>query len=391
MIAIVSAASGLILYHFFLHPLLLIILSSRSGRSAWSPDSEAEDFPTVSVLVPCCNEGGMIAEKADNLLNQDYPHDRMEIVFAGDGSQANLETILGPRCQQPNLRAISFTTPRGKIPVLNDAVQACHGKILVMTDVGAHFETGTVSALVDPFSDSTVGGVCGVHRVAQSNGKRDMGGAQALYWRLDGCVKKAESRLGSISSSDGPIYAIRRALYTPIPAAVTDDSFQAMAIVRQGWRFIYSPEAIARIQPRSKSFGHEIRRRRRVVVRSLRGLWLSRELMNLRRYGVYALSLLTQKVLRRCLPLLLILVLASTAILGINDGLWRMICLSQASLYGMGASLFLAPIPRRRGLRWAARLQTVCGYFLAGQIGTLLGGVDFLRGRRVERWTPAQR
>ena len=218
MMIIFIASSALIAYHFLLHPILLILLSAWIGRPAWHPASENASLPSVTVLVPCCNEGRTIAAKADNLLAQDYPAHRLEIVFAADGNRTDLRFWLGDRLRDPRIRAVTFPEPRGKIPVLNDAVGVCRNEILVMTDVGAQFSDGTLRALTEPFRDRTIGGVCGVHRVQCSTDADDMGNAQRIYWQIDGWVKKAESRLGSITSSDGPIYAIRRKLYSVIPS-----------------------------------------------------------------------------------------------------------------------------------------------------------------------------
>ena len=53
------------------------------------------------------------------------------------------------------------------------------------------------------------------------------------------------ARVGSVTSNDGKLFAIRRELYEPVPEGVTDDLFTAMSVVRQGKRFIYDGGARA--------------------------------------------------------------------------------------------------------------------------------------------------
>ena len=390
MIPVFFLSAGLILHHFLLFPALLLLLGRQARHDpVRQPQTDAE-LPTVSVMVTCCNEGELIRDKAVNLLAQDYPSEKRQIVFAVDGAEYDVPTMLKEYLSGTDFKVVAFPAQRGKIHVLNDAVSHCQGEILVLTDVGARFAPDTLRQLAEAFTDPQVGGVCGAHQVERTTtNDASMGGAQSVYWRFDRLIKRAESRLGSITASDGPIYAIRRTLYTPIPEAVSDDSFQAMAIVRQGWRFVFAPEAQAWIRPRSKSFGHEITRRRRVVVRSLHGLWLSRELLNARRYGIYSLSLLSGKILRRVLPLLLITLLVSSAFLAPRGLVWSMV-------FGAQALCYLLALSKPAGLRLESKLipkvssvQDMAGYFLAGQIGTLLGLLDFLRGKRVDRWKPA--
>jgi cellulose synthase/poly-beta-1,6-N-acetylglucosamine synthase-like glycosyltransferase len=391
MAAVFYISTALIAYHFVIHPALLLLLAGRRADRAPARADDDALLPSVSVLVPCCNEGPLIREKAENLLNQNYPAAKRSILFAADGPEHNVPATLADYGDTNGLQVVEFPESRGKIPVLNDAVAHCHGEILVLTDVSARFERDALRWLVAAFADPDVGGVCGALRVESTDSSAGLSDPQRLYWRLDDRVKRAESRLGSVTSGYGSIYAIRRGLFTQLPASVTDDSFQAMAIVRQGWRFVFEPRAQAWIKPRSKSFGHEISRRRRVVLRSLRGLWLSRELVNVHRHGVYAVSLLSQKVLRRILPVLLLAMLVSAAWLAPRGPVWFAVFASQAAFYLLALSRLAGlRLPSGGHARVAAKLQSLAAYFLAGQVGTFLGTLDFLRGRRVDRWAPAK-
>lgn len=391
MTVVLYSCIAVLMYHFVLYPFLLLLWSALSGRrpESASPLSDSE-LPTVTVLVTCYNEGQAIVDKLDNLQQQDYPSDKLKIVFAADGQESNASTILAGRSGE-RVRVIEYAQNRGKIFVLNDTVPECTGDIVVFTDVTARFETDAIRQLVRRLWQPGVGGVCGYHRVVKSRKQpAKLSGAQGVYWRLDGLLKKAEDRISSITSCYGSIYAVRRELVTPLPSSVTDDAFQAMGVVRQGWRFRFAPEARAYIEARAKSPAHEISRRRRVVVRSLRGLWLSRELFDLRQHGFYALSLFSHKVLRRFMPVLLLLILVASAVLAFDSAVGGMLLVLQLLLYGTAALSFTRWAPHVAAVLGFGKPFSMASYFSIGQLGTLLGLIDFLLGKRVDRWVPAK-
>lgn len=58
-------------------------------------------FPTISVVVPCLNEKGMIVEKYDDLVRCDYPREKVEIVFAdGEPHVTHLAKWIDAHCNR---------------------------------------------------------------------------------------------------------------------------------------------------------------------------------------------------------------------------------------------------------------------------------------------------
>jgi len=75
--------------------------SRRAGSSSPSlPPVEAErraggsELPTVSVLVAARNEAPVIGARIRNLLEQDYPAGRLEILVASDASDDGTDEIV---------------------------------------------------------------------------------------------------------------------------------------------------------------------------------------------------------------------------------------------------------------------------------------------------------
>ncbi len=388
MMVVVLSCVFVVLYHFALYPAALVLLGKVAGRRYSIGEVEEEELPSVTVLVPCYNEGEVVREKLCNLKAQEYPEHKLDIIVAADGPDGKIGEFIQDQLDE-RVRFIEYPENRGKAYVLNDTAPQCRGDIVVFTDATAHFEGDAIRQLAARFREPDVGGVCGYHQVAGRKSEQ-LSGPQGLYWRFDGLVKRAEDRLSSISSCYGSIYAIRRDLFTPVLPWVTDDAYQAMSVVRQGWRFAFVPEARAWIPPRAKSPAHEISRRRRVVARSLWGLWSLRELFNIRRFGLYSLTLFSHKVLRRFVPIVLLVLLVASFILAGESPVWMAIFWGQLLLYGTVFADTRGWLEFLKAFAPVRKVISVITYFVLGQVGTLLGVFDFLRGKKIDRWVPVQ-
>jgi cellulose synthase/poly-beta-1,6-N-acetylglucosamine synthase-like glycosyltransferase len=380
---------GLMALHLLIVPALTIAAGFFFKAGERRPETPSEEaLPRVTILVTCCNEGDLIRKKAKNLARLNYPADRLQIIFAADGPKDDPRMALGAFLSEERIRLIHFPENRGKIPVINDAASHCTGDILLFTDVDALLHPSSLKHLVQIFEDTQVGGGCGLHRLSTEgpDGLSEKSAGQRIYWSFDTLIKRAETRLGSISSCYGTIYAIRRSLFTRVPASVTDDAFQAMGTVRQGRRFIFVPEALAEIHPPSKSPEHELKRRRRIVLRSLRGLWLSRELLNPFRYGFYAFRLAAFKGLRRMNPLFMIGAFAGNWGLCPAHPVWIGLFLAQSGFYLTGLFGWAGRHTENRRSGPLKRISSVVLYYCVGNMGSLLGIVDFLKGKRMDRW-----
>ena len=193
-----------------------------------------------------------------------------------------------------------------------------------------------------------------------------------------------------MTSNDGKLYAVRRSLFRPIAPGATDDLYACLSIVEQGRHFVFEPRARAWIRTPSRNPAHELVRRRRIVARSLRGIFLKRALLNPLRHGSFALQLFVNKVCRRLLPLFLVLLFGTSLALTLLEphAAWALAALLlQLGFYALAlAHLVLA----RKRVPLIGALASVAYYFCVGNLGTLLGLADFLRGREAVKWDPVK-
>lgn len=345
-----------------LYPVFILALPRRNPPVT---PPEPENWPSVTMITAARNAAALLPSKLNNFRALDYPPDRLNLLIASDASTDATRKIIETGCDS-RIRLIEQTERRGKAAAMNLAVEQTNSELLLFSDADALLAPDAVRKLARCFSDSRIGGVCG-QRVAVRNGAglRD---AQQTYIHLDSALKRIESEHGRISSNDGKIHMIRRELFKPVPPDVTDDLYTALSVIAQGYRFVFEPEAVAEVKVPSRDALHEIQRRRRIVVRSLTGIFRMRSLLNPFRYGWFSAGLLINKVGRRLLPFFLLLLAA---------GLIRMLAAFPLVL----ALLIMLAI-------CGLLVSSLAQYMLAGFIGSGLGVVDFISGRRVSVWEP---
>lgn len=275
------------------------------------PVSKQFITPSVSIVIAARNEEANLPAKLENLRRIDYPQDRLQIVIASDGSTDRTAGILHDHV--PFVVPVILDQSSGKAGALNAAVRHATGEILIFLDARQYVEPNAVAELVSCFADSRVGAASGELLLETATGEPSPD-ALGIYWKIEKAVRKLESASGSVVGVTGAIYAIRRELYTEIPAGtLLDDVFIPMYVARQGKRVIFLPSAIARDRLFSEK-GKEFSRKVRTLTGNYQLLRLAPWLLSLRNPLLF--RFVSHKLLRLLVPLLLAIMFTSSALIG---------------------------------------------------------------------------
>ena len=122
-----------------------------------------EEHPFVSLVIPLRNEEAYIADCLRTLLAQDYPRERMEILFVDgcstDGTVAFLEDAAR---QTPQIRVLN--NPDRTVPyAMNIGIRASRGEFIVRLDAHAEYAADYVSKSIETLRAmpcDNAGGVC---------------------------------------------------------------------------------------------------------------------------------------------------------------------------------------------------------------------------------------
>jgi poly-beta-1,6-N-acetyl-D-glucosamine synthase len=199
-----------------------------------------------------------------------------------------------------------------------------------------------VSELVSCFADPDVGAVSG-ELLLETATEASSGDALGIYWRIEKAVRKLESATGSVVGVTGAIYAIRRELYTEIPAGtILDDVFVPMNVARMGKRVVFQPTAVARDRIFSEK-GKEFSRKVRTLTGNYQLLRLAPWLLS--PLNPLLFRFISHKLLRLLVPVLLLLMLIASALAA--EPFYRAIFWLQVLFYVSAALGTLSPATRR--------------------------------------------
>ena len=363
----------LLSYIYFLYPLILSLKPDREN----SPEGECHSsLPTVSVLVPAYNEENHVGKKIPNILGQDYPREKMEILFASDGSTDRTVEIANS-FREPNIKVFDYKERRGKNAILNDVATRAMGEILVFTDTNSVFVKDALRKLVKYFKDDKVGLVCG-HLKYLKGTEHGVGKGEGLYFRYEGWIKRLESRWGSVAVVTGSIYAIRKSLFIPVDSDVANDFLHPVHVGAEGYKVLFEPEAIA-YERATSSISEEFRRRVRITTRGFTAFgkyWRKYHILR----GMRGFCLVSHKLLRWFVPFFLIGLFATNLFLTapfFKATLWAQLAFYFAALCG----IFI------KG-RWG-KLFVIPFYFCMINLAALVAFINFLRGKRQAIWQVA--
>jgi cellulose synthase/poly-beta-1,6-N-acetylglucosamine synthase-like glycosyltransferase len=369
--------TALVVYVYAGYPLLLALV----GRIRARPTQRGEIEPSVTLLISAFNEADVIAEKLQNSLSLDYPADRLQIVVISDCSDDNTDAIVTGFAPQ-RVELLRMADRGGKTLGLNAAVPRARGDIIVFSDANAMYARDVLRKLAVNFADPAVGAVVGESTYTKPEVESER--TEGLYWQYETAIKRLESQIGSVVGGDGAIYAIRRTLYEPMRADALSDFVNPLQIVRSGHRCVYEPLARS-YESAAKDFQREFRRKVRIVNRAWRALMTMRSLLNPFRYGFFAIELISHKLLRWLVPLLLVGVFATNLFLLGTAPIYMLALLAQLALY----ALALAGYVLRRRERMPAILS-VPYYFCLVNVASALGIFEAYRGKTYATWSTAR-
>lgn len=362
-------------YAWIGYPVLLTLAAPFFPRRRLSPLAPQR----VSVVIAAHNEARHIVDKLRSVLRQDYQAADLQVVVVSDGST---DATVQLACSLGDPRVEVLDLPRlGKAGVLNAGVEVSRGELLVFTDADNQWADDTLGLLLAPFADPEVGASAG-HMIIPVVGK-GLSLGDSLYRHYEAWVRKVENRTGCMVSADGALLALRRNLYQAVPKQVNDDFFISTCAPAAGKRIVYVPEAIVLDQGVDEA-DKQFRRRQRVTVGGLLSLAARRELLNPLRHGLYAIALISHKLIRRLAPVLLLPLLLANLWLALEPGLFRWMLVAQLLGYGVAV---LGLLDVRRRLPKPFRLAA---FLLVTLAGMSVGLWQFLRGHSYSQWNPNQ-
>lgn len=359
------ASVALILYTHIGYPALLWLL--KRVKPPRPPSTAHRPPPPVSLIIAARDEQAVIAAKVRNALALDYPRDLLELIVCSDGSR----DATAAAAREAGADLVLELEHRGKVRTQDAGVARASGAILAFSDANATLAPDALRRLVAPFEDPGVGYVCGQVRFHGEGGNQE-----GLYWRYEMAIRRLESDLAGVTGGNGALYATRRESYVVVDERMGHDLSFPFNMVKRGWRPVYEPSAQAD-EKMTPSTGDEFRRKRRMAAHTW-PIVLAGGMLSPRGYTpLYALELLSHRLLRYSTPFL------HAAALGANLALLRRGRLYALALAAQTALLATAFAP-------LGRVSRVARYYVLITASQALGLWDYARTGTAAGWEKAE-
>ena len=203
--------------------------------------------PTVTVMVVAHDEEKVILNKLHNIIELNYPQDKIEFLVASDHSTDKTNQIVREFIGEHNdrkIRLYEVKARKGKTNAQNEAHKTVTTEYLVMTDANSVMDKESVKELMAAFTSEDIAYVSGRLSIINHEAS-DVSKAEASYWDNDLVLREIEGRVQTITAGNGALYACITANYYDFSPIYGHDSSMPLYYALQGKRAIANHDAIA--------------------------------------------------------------------------------------------------------------------------------------------------
>jgi hyaluronan synthase len=179
--------------------------------------------PTVSVLMPCFNEGKTVYETIESIAKSNYPAEKFEVIAQDDCSvDDSYQWMLKAQCDFTNIRIRTGRNAvnSGKARTVCNALEHSTAEIIISIDSDCIFHEDAIRELTACFSEPKVGSVGGRVGVRNPNDSVVTAIQAVIYYAAFQLYKLPENWTRSVCCISGCLFAIRRELLLEIEPAI---------------------------------------------------------------------------------------------------------------------------------------------------------------------------
>lgn len=203
------------------------------------------EYPLVTMVVPCFNEGPEIQDTVEYLLASTYPN--FDILLVDDGSSDETGEVLERlAAQHPKVRVIILAKNQGKAIALNTASLMTAAQYLCCIDADALLDPDALTWLMAHFTSPRVAAVTGNPRVRNRStllGKLQVGEFSSII----GLIKRAQRTYGRIFTVSGVVVCCRKAALHDVgywsTNMLTEDVDLTWKLQLRHWDVRFEPKA----------------------------------------------------------------------------------------------------------------------------------------------------
>lgn len=363
------------MYAYILYP---ILLRKKADNQTLEFDAYSlkDELPNVHIVMPICNEEKVIEKKLHSIFNTSYPLDKIQLFIGLDNCTDNTKNIIQTKFKQSNIQLIEFHERQGKPAILNQIVEQhipTSNAILIITDADVFFTENTLFELVKYFKYPEIGLVDSNIQASKIDNTHEKD-----YWNYETAIKINESIVfHKILGPSGGCYAIRKELFTGIPANfIVDDFYIGFNVLLKKYKSILNKNAVC-VEDIVTNWKQEFVRKIRISTGNFQNLWYFKKYA-FQFHSEVGFMFISHKIIRWKTPFLLLII--------------YYLFLLEYTLFILIVTLFL-PIIDLLLFTFGVKFKPLrqFHYFICMNIAVFIGFIKFCKGVKTNVWQPTSR
>lgn len=173
--------------------------------------------PTVSILLPCYNEGSHVYDTIVSINKSNYPKDKLEVIVTDDCSiDDSSDWVLKAGRDFPNVHAFKNAVNEGKTQTILNALARSKADVVIIVDSDTLLGENSIRELMACLGDPRLGAVGGPASVRNPNDNALTGFQVYLYYLGFQLGKSIENLSRTVGVIGGYFFAIRREIFEDI-------------------------------------------------------------------------------------------------------------------------------------------------------------------------------
>ena len=369
-------------YCFFLK--LLVVLKGKSPGDHLV-HYENDFTPGITIYFPALNEEKNVRSRIVNIIDQDYPTEKLEIIAISDGStDKTVERVNSAIKEFPDvsIRLIEFEKNLGRATAQNTVAREAKHDILISTDAETVFGENLLRELVKPFQNPEIGAVGAVTRFLSEGAI--LGESYKIYRNMEYEIRGLEAALGVGVKTDGACTAYLRSVWEPISDYEDVDHVISIFSRKKNRKVVLALKANCLDRPNTRR-KQEIKARARMTRKTLLSTFARWKLKDILKHPAFSFALFSHRIVRVFSPLFLLLLFLSLVSFSIRIDLFGTFLV----LFLAGSAVLLINQLKKIPIIHAP-LAHITHFFYANT-GFALGILGWILGNREGRYKPARR
>lgn len=201
-----------------------------------------KSYPSVTVIVPCFNEGETVVATLKSILNLSYPKSKLFVTIVDDGSTDNTWRVINKFKAHPQVKLLRKANEGSKHTAVNLALKDVITDLVGCLDADSFVTKEALKKIVPYFDDQSVMAVTPSIKIHEPKGVLQYIQKTEYSWSI--FLRRMLSSLGALYVTPGPFSIFRTRVFRELGdykhAHFTEDMEMAMRMQQNHYKIVNS-------------------------------------------------------------------------------------------------------------------------------------------------------